>query len=581
MSNQWLITIGINQYQHFQPLNYAQADAQGLWKFLVGRGGFLPERCLELTDTSPYIEGQSTYPCGENIKQWIDHICQQAVHPEDQVWFFFSGYGIKSDGVDYLMPIDGNPADVKATGIPLHNLFSKLKGSQASTTLVLLDMNHQQENQDGSTVVGSQTVELAREIEIPTILSSQPNQFSYEVGELQQGLFTAALLEGLRSGAGLTLASLKRYLSERVPELSQTYSRPLQEPVVVVNPPGKSHQVILPEQPAFVGATDGLLSNYNAEAVGADVAVGGGTATAVATPTSENPFQEALENQQQSTTTSVPAANNGQSGAVQAVTEDEQDEQDGGKFQKFMLWGGGLLLLLLLLVATFGRNYLFPAGEQTATSPGKQNKPGTATKPETETITVLERAYIVLQANSPSSYGEAIKQASKIKQGDPLYQKSQESIERWSRNILDIAQGRAKTGNYLGALAAAGLVPQDPQPIYTEAEKLIRQWSPLAKKQQANQVLLSTAKGSILPGQASTHVQAINIARKIPAGEPGYVQAQALIKQSSQGILNLAKVRAASGNYALAIQTANVIPKDLPAYAQAKSLIAEWEKLKK
>ncbi|MGA9377256.1 MAG: caspase family protein [Phormidium sp.] len=570
MSNQWLITIGINQYQHFQPLNYAQADAQGLWNLVVSRGSFMPDRCLLLTDTSPFIEGQSTYPSGENLKQWLDHLCQQAIKDDDLVWFFFSGYGVKWEGQDYLMPIDGNPADVSATGISIREIYEKLKGSKAGTILALLDMNHQQEYQEGSTVVGNQTVELAREMEIPTVLSAQPGQFSSEAGELQHGLFTAALLEGLRSGAGLTLASLKRYLSERVPELSQNHSRLLQEPVVVVNPPGKSHQVILPEQPVFAGSNNGEWSSATAQLVGSGATV----ASAVAT-SGENPFQAALRNQQEAMPTPPASASNGQPKPANVAVEDNDEEEDNGSlWQQILLWGGGLALLLLLLLTTFGRNLLFPAGEQAERSVGDP-KVGTVTP--TSKLTSLDKAKVLLRNNQVNSYVLAIKQANQIKRGDSLYRESQASIERWSRNILDIAQGRANAGNYRGAISAASLVPQDPQPIFADAEKLIRQWTPLAKKQQANQVVLSTAKGLIRPNSASSYIQAINMARKIPQGDPGYAQAQALINLWSQSILNMARQRANDGNFALAVQTANLVPANTPAYNQAKQAIAQWQ----
>ena len=569
MSNQWLITIGINQYQHFQPLNYAQADAQGLWNLVVSRGSFMPDRCLSLTDTSPFIEGQSTYPSGENVKQWLDHLCQQAIKQDDLVWFFFSGYGVKWEGQDYLMPIDGNPDDVSATGISIRDIYEKLKSSKAGTILVLLDMNHQQEYQDGSTVVGNQTVELAREMEIPTVLSCQPGQFSYEVGELQHGLFTGALLEGLRSGAGLTLASLKRFLSERVPELSQNYSRPLQEPVVVVNPPGKSHQVILPEQPVFVGSQNGERNSATAQLVGGGTTV----ASAVAASSVENPFQAALRNQQEAATTTAASAGNGQPKPANAAENDDDDDDNGSLWQKILLWGGGLALLLLLLLTTLGRNLFFPATEQAGS--GGDSQVGTVTP--TSKLTPLDRAQVLLRGNQANSYVLAIREASKIKPGEPQYREAQASMERWSRNILDIAQGRANTRNYRGAIAAASMVPQDPQPMFTEAEKLIRQWTPLAKRQQANQVVLSTAKGLIRPNSASSYVQAINMARKIPQGDPGYAQAQALINSWSQNILNLARQRANEGNFGLAVLTAKLVPANTIAYNPAKQAIAQWQ----
>ncbi|HEY9296015.1 MAG TPA: hypothetical protein VIQ31_06515, partial [Phormidium sp.] len=222
---------------------------------------------------------------------------------------------------------------------------------------------------------------------------------------------------------------------------------------------------------------------------------------------------------------------------------------------------------------TFGRNRLFPAGEQAQRS---VSDPTVGTITPTRQLTSLDRAKLLLRNNQVNSYVDAIRQANQIKQGDPLYEEAQASIERWSRNILEIAQGRANARNYRGAIAAASLVPQDPQPIFTGAERLIRQWTPLAKKQQANQAVLSTAKGLIRPSSGSSYIQAINMARKIPPGDPGYVQAQALITQWSQTIWNLARQRANEGNFALAVQTANLVPANTPPYKQARQAIAQW-----
>jgi uncharacterized caspase-like protein len=60
MVNYWAIAIGINQYQLFQPLGCAQADAEAIQNFLVTQAGFLPEKCLLMTNSSPPI-GVSSY----------------------------------------------------------------------------------------------------------------------------------------------------------------------------------------------------------------------------------------------------------------------------------------------------------------------------------------------------------------------------------------------------------------------------------------------------------------------------------------------------------------------------------------
>ena len=604
MSNYWLIAVGINQYQYQPPLNYAQADAQALWNFLVGKAGFMPDHCLLLTDTSPFINGKPTYPSRENIQLWIDWLSKQALQQGDQVWLFFSGYGLKSDGQDYLMPIDGNAENIAATGIPMRSIYESLKASTAATQLVLLDINRNS-SVSGSGLVGSQTVELARELEIPTVLSCQPNQAAYEASDLQQGLFTAALLEGLRTEGNMTLATLKRYLSERLPELCEHHWRPRQEPVVVVHPPGKSHQVILPPQGILV--TSGYYGQNEQRHVLGNEAIVNGTQAPVgivglgvqnnppkkddfATPS--NPFDSNLDdieprnNLEPKQPAPVAAElTNGHAGASRDLSEVDEDN-DGAFWQNILLWGGGLLLLLLLLMSLFGLNKgKQPAGQMagrsstgTVSGAGKAKVPAKPKTKEEINQDRLDKAKVLLQNNQVSKYSQAIALASQIKPREPLHAQAEESIERWSQIILDTAQGRAKQGKYAQAVAAAKLVPKDPQPIYAQAQKLIKEWEPVVKKQQANTTLLLTAKGLIRPAQASSYNKAIAVARKIPAGQPAYSEAQKSIALWSQTILNLGQKRASEGNLKAAIDTASLVPAKTPAHAKAQQAIAQWKK---
>lgn len=604
MSNYWLMGIGINQYQHLQTLGYAREDAQAVWNFLVGKASFMPDRCLLLTDSSPAIEGRSTYPNRENIQYWLDWLCDEAMQPGDRLWLFFSGQGAKADGQDYLMPIDGSPSDVAGTGISMRSILESLKASRSATQLVLLDINRSAETPT-ATQIGSQTVELARELEIPTVLSCQPNQSSHEASDLQHGLFTAALLEGLRTEqAGTSLATLKRYLSVRLPELCELHWRPRQEAVVVVHPPGKSHQVILPQQPVTVG--DGYYANNDQRNnAAAEVGVGvNSSPVAVVTPPQtqpvadlggiENPFDGNLDDieprynsdrqdKRSPVVASMPTNGHSQPRKNVSGPLEDDDDNDGAFWQNLLLWGGGLLLLVLLLMSVFGG----PWRQQTARQPGKTDpakagKPAqVVNKPKTkEQINQerLDKAKILLQNNQVARYSQAIALAGQVKRGEPLYNEAQDSVQRWSQMILDTAEGRAKLGDYTGAVAAAKLLPKDPQPIYSEGQKLIKQLEPIAKKQQVNRTLLATAKGTVRADQGSSYNKAIGIAGQIKPGEPYYAQAQKSIGQWSQGILNLAQKRAEQKNFTAAIQTASLVPANTPASAKAKQAIAQWKK---
>jgi uncharacterized caspase-like protein len=229
---QWAISVGINQYQFFQPLSYAQNDAQAMQQFLVDDVGIPAEQCLLLTETSPPQWGKSTYPDRQTIQSWLDLLTQRYIQPEDTLWFFFSGYGVCQQGQDYLVPIEGDPAAVQTTTIPLESIFRSLRQVAAAKVLVLLDVNRNESSFSYETV-GTHTVHLASITGIPTLLSCQPDEFSRETSALRHGFFTAALLESLRNRQSATVGALGQYLSQQLPALSEHYWRPMQRPVTI------------------------------------------------------------------------------------------------------------------------------------------------------------------------------------------------------------------------------------------------------------------------------------------------------------------------------------------------------------
>lgn len=191
---------------------------------------------------------------------------------------------------------------------------------------------------------------------------------------------------------------------------------------------------------------------------------------------------------------------------------------------------------------------------------------------------LLGLARVPIGTNQASEFGKAILRARQIKPGDPGYGQAQESIDRWSRVILDLATGRAQNGDFAGAIAAAKIVAADRGEIYKEARAAIGQWQALQQQQANNRALLQKAASQIQTGQASSYNRAIDIARVIPATQPGFAAARDQINLWSQEILNLARTRANGKQWAAAIQTAALVPPGTAAYASAQQAIAQWQK---
>jgi len=586
MGKTFIIATGINQYQVFQPLNYAQHDAQALWDFGVYQAGLSPNQCVLLTDTSGPIEGRSTYPNRETIEGWIDLICGSGelggvpITAADQLWWFFSGYGVSYETRDYLMPIEGDPDATEATGISMRSLFTRLKQIPTSNILVMLDINRATSTQSGS-LLGSQTSQLAREMEIPTLLSCQPGQFCQETSDLRHGLFTAALLEGLRSGQCNTLGRLEEYLGRRLQELSDHHMRPSQQPLMVVTPPEKLNQTILP----------------------------------LDSPTTTTPSESTIRQPAISKT-----SNQSKPMPEEPELEDMQNE-DAQFWRQLILTSAGLAVILIAGVFFRNKDLLIstPDGDGVSESPQQidtrseaplqvvepsvepaepPEKPAeppafqpiespieppspapTAVKPaatEQGNRDILGKARTAIGLNQASKYSSAIDIAREIEPGEPLYAQARQDIEFWSRAILDIAVGRSKLGKFNDAIAAAQLVPTDSD-SYPEAEDAIAVWTVQAQQQQTNQEVLNRAQELIVADQASSYNQAIDLARSVPRGQPNYFAAQRSIEQWSNDILAIARSRAENNSFGPAIAAASLVPEDTKVYEQAKDAIATWQ----
>lgn len=186
---------------------------------------------------------------------------------------------------------------------------------------------------------------------------------------------------------------------------------------------------------------------------------------------------------------------------------------------------------------------------------------------------------VYLQDNQASQFNRAISQAREIEPDAPFYEDAQDDILRWSRVILDIAQGRATQGDFAGAIAAAKLVPQDEVSVdflARQATKSIEYWKLRAKQQNQNQYSLQEAKKLIIPSLASSYSQAIGVLRNISPGGKQYQEAQDLMERWSREIYLIANYRASQGNYEQAIAAASLVPKDSPYYQGARTAIIKW-----
>ena len=192
----------------------------------------------------------------------------------------------------------------------------------------------------------------------------------------------------------------------------------------------------------------------------------------------------------------------------------------------------------------------------------------------TTTLPDSSRSY--LQDSQASPLNRAIAQAKKIEPDSPFYSEAQEDIHRWSETILDIAIGRAGEQDYVGAIAAAELVPQNDsstEELAQQANEAVENWQLKAEKSDLYQSYLNQAKMSIDPNRASSYNRAIGILQKIAPGAKEYEEARELIDRWNEQIYLIAKDRADRGDFMQATAAATLVSQDSQYYQLAKETI--------
>ena len=617
MSNSWAIIIGINQYQGFQPLMQAQNDAVGIRRYLIEDAGFPPENCILLSDLSKSTDQEAVFPDRVAINDWIETICQGRVQRDDTLWFYFSGYGAQADGNDYLMPVDGDPAQVKQTGIALQDVVKHLKQAPTKNTMMVLDMNRSQSSLAGQ-AIGEQVMKLARKARIPLILSCQPNEFSHETLAVRHGLFTAALLEGLRYDGCATLSHLERYLIERVPELCEHHWRPIQNPLVLL-PEEHKFQLLWHQRDATVATTadavpaaamaapvmDGaavdeevpdteflipdspetdLIPDYS----DADLIPDNRDADLVdgvdLIPESELNLEEGLPEEPAQEPFLVETDTSDDEDIYGTTTIDDLPEDQPVKGN----WGGCIGLLAafaalgLLLAVLFRNQALVQSTLQDRLPPewlariGLDSDEQTGEGADGDTV---DPSVGDVPAAEPVE--DAAAQAPDDPDAEGPDDPDAEPVEAPDDAVVETPDGEANEGDTDGR--TEGTTGGDAAAEAPTAQVATAGGTTAPSTSTDSGVdtaaLLENARRSLRPSQASRFASAIATARQIPPGDPNYAQAQEDIQRWSQVILDLAEGRAADNELTAAINAAQLVPRE-PAnlYREAQDQIDVWQR---
>lgn len=227
----YLLAVGIGAYPGPLRLNYADQDAELITATMKQVSGklFREIKTLQLTNQ------QATRREILRGLAWL----RREMTQRDIGVIFYSGHGAKDEaGNFYLVPVDGEPQDLPATGVAGSQLKDALV-ALPGRVLVLLDACHAgAASGDRRKAVEVITDELVRDLVtddygVIVMCSSMGREYSMESDEHRHGYFTVALVEALRGKADYNqdhlvyLTEIDTYLADRVKQLTGGQQHPV------------------------------------------------------------------------------------------------------------------------------------------------------------------------------------------------------------------------------------------------------------------------------------------------------------------------------------------------------------------
>ena len=233
----YILSIGINAYKNpAYNLNYAVNDSKAFVKTIENGADSL----FNSVKTYSLHNSKATKA---NVMAIIAEIKAEIGH-EDVFLFYYAGHGVMSNeeaptaSEFFIVTHDvtnlyDSPAVIREKAISASELMAVSVSVVAEKQLFILDACHSGGAIESFAVRGSDRekalAQLARNTGTFFLTAAQDAEFANEVGKLNHGLFTYALLELLEGSVvvdgdqRVTVSELKSYVEERVPELSEAY----------------------------------------------------------------------------------------------------------------------------------------------------------------------------------------------------------------------------------------------------------------------------------------------------------------------------------------------------------------------
>ena len=239
----WAAVIGISQYKTVSSLQYADQDALSFYDYLLNQLGVPKDNIFLLTNQQATLV---------NVRRTLGTELKRKASPRDTVLIYFAGHGAPetdatspdNDGLEkYLIVYDADPDDLYTTGLPMREvevIFERLAAERvvfiADTCFSGATTGRTFSTGGRRAVVSEAFLTRLSHVKGRVVLAaSRANEVSAERPDMQHGVFTYYLLEGLRGKADLdgdnmiTIDELYNYVSQKVPAATAQNQHPVKK----------------------------------------------------------------------------------------------------------------------------------------------------------------------------------------------------------------------------------------------------------------------------------------------------------------------------------------------------------------
>ena len=246
LKNMWAVVIGIDQYPHIRQLKYAVSDAGLFYDHLVKRNQIPAENVVLLLNQDATLT---------KIRSVLGTDLKNKAGKDDMVVIYFAGHGATErdaqspdgDGLEkYLLPFDADLKDLYATALPMEELSRIFNRIRSERLIFIADSCYS--GASGGRTIGMDGMRASiSEAFIDRIAggkgrvimtASGANEVSAEKDELQHGVFTYFLIEGLKGAADtdrdglVTVDEAYNYVSKHVPAATAQEQHPVKRGTV-------------------------------------------------------------------------------------------------------------------------------------------------------------------------------------------------------------------------------------------------------------------------------------------------------------------------------------------------------------